>query len=105
MKLSNMAKIKDFIFRPALDSAHASTQNFESGFRHSGKLIIDRGEARRRRHTTRHRSAPAPRIDTRPANRKSCPMLDILTLPATLAALIATAGAVLCVVAWYCWSD
>ncbi len=46
-----------------------------------------------------------PLIDTRPANRESCPMLDILTLPETLAALIGTAGVIVCVVAWYCWRD
>jgi hypothetical protein len=32
-------------------------------------------------------------------------MLDILTLPEMLAALIATAGVIAGVVAWYCWRD
>jgi hypothetical protein len=32
-------------------------------------------------------------------------MLDILTLPETLAALIAAAGVIVCVVVWWRWSD
>jgi hypothetical protein len=51
--------------------------------------------------------APRPRrlVDSRTAGRETCHMLDLLTAPQTLAALVAIAGATVFFVAWRCWRD